>query len=73
MLPSAPFTLYVHVAVNGELGSSLSKHAFDMWEIVAPLSNKDTVWLLILTGKLAAIFGITEFDFDLFHVPKTII
>ena len=55
LLPSAPFTLYVHVAVNRSLRSSLPKHAFDMQEIVAPVSKKDTVWLLlILTGKLAA-------------------
>ena len=40
---------------SGGLGSSLSKHAFDMQDIVAPVSNNDFVWLLLtLTGKLAA-------------------
>ena len=42
-LPSAPLTLYVHCVINGGLGSSLSKHAFDMQEIVAPVLNNDTV------------------------------
>ena len=46
--------MYVCVAVNGGLGCNLSKHAFDMQEIVAPVSNKNTAWLLILTGKLVA-------------------
>ena len=36
---------------------SLSKHAFDMQEMVAPVSNKDMVlFLLIVTGKSAAYF-----------------
>ena len=57
MLPLAPFTLYVCVCVNVGLGSSLSKHAFDIEEMVAPVSNKDIVLLvLIVTGKICGIF-----------------
>ena len=53
LLPSAPFTLYVCCVIMGDLGSSLSKQPFDMQDIVEPVSNKDSVWLL-LTGNLAA-------------------
>ena len=55
LLPSAPFTLYVNLVMNGGLGSNLSKHTFYMQGTVAPISIKDTIWLLLtLTGKLAA-------------------
>ena len=55
LLPSAPFTLYVYCVNKGGLGFSLSKQVFDMQDIVLPVSNKNTVWLLLtLTGKLAA-------------------
>ena len=51
----------------GAYGTIMSKHAFDLQEIVAPVSNKDTVLLLlILTGKLNCIFGISKFHFDYF-------
>ena len=55
LLPSAQFTLYVCLVINRGLGSSLSKHVFGIQETVAPVSNEDTICLLlILTGKLAA-------------------
>ena len=39
------------------LGSSLSKYAFDIQDIVAPVSNKDIVFvLLIVTEKFVACF-----------------
>ena len=54
---SAPFTLYVCVCSNVGLGSSLSKHAFDIQEMIVPVSNKDmALFLLIVTGKFAAYF-----------------
>ena len=54
LLPSAPFTLYECFVINWGLGSNLSKHVSDMQEIVAPVLNKDIIWLLLtLTGKLA--------------------
>ena len=57
LMPLAPFTLYVCVCVSVGLGSSLSKQAFDIQEMVVPVSNKDTVLLLlIVTGKLVAYF-----------------
>ena len=31
---------YIHFVIKEGLGSSLSKHAFDMQETVAPFSNK---------------------------------
>ena len=43
LLPSMPLTLYVCFVTGGGLGSSLSKHAFDMQDIVAALSNNDIV------------------------------
>ena len=57
LLPSAPFTLYVCLSINDDLGSSLSKYAFDIQEMVVPVSNKDAVlFLLIVTGKCVAYF-----------------
>ena len=48
-----PFTLYVYVCINVSLASSLSKHTFDIQEMVVPVSNKDMVlFLLISTGYL---------------------
>ena len=45
----------MYVSVSVVMGSNLSKHAFDMQEIVAPVLNKDIVQLLVIvTGKLAA-------------------
>ena len=42
---------------NVSLGSSLSKHAFDIQEMVAPVLNKDMVlFLLIVAGKFVAYF-----------------
>ena len=56
-LPLVPFTLYVCVCTNCGLGCSLSKHAFDIQEIVALVSNKEMVLvLLIVTGKFEAYF-----------------
>ena len=55
LLPLAPFTLYVCGSVG--LGSSLSKHAFDIQEMVVPVSNKDMVlFLLIVTVRFTAYF-----------------
>ena len=55
LLLSAPFTLYVCVCINVSSGSSLSKYAFDIQEMVVPVSNKDMVsFLLIVTGKIVA-------------------
>ena len=55
LLLSVPCILYVCCVVKGSLGSSLSKQVFEMQAIVAPISNRDTVWLLLtLTRKLAA-------------------
>ena len=52
---SEPFTLYVCCVIKGGLGSNLSKHDLDMKDVVALVSNRDTVWLLLtLTGKLTA-------------------
>ena len=57
LLPSAPFTLYVCVCTNAGFGCSLLKHAFDIQEIVAPVSNREMMlFLLIVTGKFAAYF-----------------
>ena len=57
LLPSAPLTLYVCVCTNSGLSGSLSKHAFDTQEMVAPVSNREMVlFLLIVTGRFAAYF-----------------
>ena len=54
---SAPFTLCVFVCTNFGFGCSLSKHALDIHEIVAPVSNRGIVlFLLIAMGKLVAYF-----------------
>ena len=54
---SAPFTLYVCVCINVGLGSSLSKHPFDIHEMAVPVSNKDMVlFLLVVTGKFVIHF-----------------
>ena len=45
------------VCTNVGFGCSLSKHAFDTQEIVAPVSNREILlFLLIVTGKFAAYF-----------------
>ena len=50
-------TLYIYVNDSVGLGSSFSKHAFDIKEMVMHMSNKDTVLLLlILTRKCVAYF-----------------
>ena len=57
LLPLAQFTLYIFVCTNVGLGCSLSKHTFDIQEIVAPVSNREMMFfLLIVTGKFAAYF-----------------
>ena len=56
LLPSAPFTLYVHFVIKGGLGCSLSKHAFDMLETVEPVSNKDTIWFFDFNWAVSCIF-----------------
>ena len=57
LLPLALFTLYVSVCTNVGFGCSLSKQAFDIEEIVAPVSNRDmALFLLIVTGQFAAYF-----------------
>ena len=57
LLLSAPLTLYVCVCVSVGFGSRLSKHAFDMEEMVAHVSNKNIVlFLLIVTRKFGAYF-----------------
>ena len=72
LLPSAPLTLYVCVCVNVSLGSSLSKHVFDIHEMVVPLSNKEIfVLLLTVTRKFAKylvllnLTSIISFSFDI--------
>ena len=50
---SSIYFVHVCVYVSVASGSSLSKHAFDIQDIVAPVSNKDIVLLLIVTGKFA--------------------
>ena len=58
----APFTLYVCVCVGVHLGSSLSKHAFDIQEIV-PVANKDIVLLLLtVTGNIVVYFVLLKFN-----------
>ena len=53
----ASFTLYLYVCTNAGLDCSLSKCAFDIQEIVAPMSNREMVlFSLIVTGKFAAYF-----------------
>ena len=72
--PLATLTLYVCVCVNVGLGSSLSKHVFDMQEMVASVSNKDIVLLfLIVTGKVATYFlllNLTSILFSLYSDSK---
>ena len=68
-MSSAPFTLYVCVCTNAGLGSSLSKHAFDIQEMVAHVSNRDMVlFLLILTGKVTAYFILLDFTAKILYV-----
>ena len=53
----ALLTLYAFVCTKVGLGCSLSKHALDIHEIAAPLSNRDIVlFLLIVTRKFVAYF-----------------
>ena len=62
LLSLAPLTLYVYVCVNVGFGSSLSKHVFDIQEMVAPVSNKDMILLLVtVTGKFATYFVVLNF------------
>ena len=50
-------TDFVCVCLSVGLGPSFSKHAFDIQEMVAPMSNKDIgSLLLIVTGKFAVYF-----------------
>ena len=57
LLPLAPITLCVCVCTNDGLGCNLSKHAFDIQEIVTPVSNREmALFLLIAGGKFAAYF-----------------
>ena len=56
-MPLAPFTLYVCVSTNAGLCCNLSKHAFDMQEMIGPVLNREMVLLLlIVTGKFAVCF-----------------
>ena len=58
LLSLAPFTLYICVCIGVGLGSGLSKHAFDMQNMVASVSNKDmTSFLLIVTEKFVGCFA----------------
>ena len=44
------------------MGCNLSKHDFDMQEMVAPVSNRQMVLLLVIvTGKFAAYFILHNF------------
>ena len=43
LLPLAPFTWHVCVSFSIGLGYSFSRHAFDIQEMVVPVSNKDNV------------------------------
>ena len=57
LFPLAAFTLYIFVCRYFGLGCSLSKHALDIHEIVALVSNRYIVlFLLIVTGKFMAYF-----------------
>ena len=57
LYPLAPFILYIFVCTNFGLGCSLLKHALDICEIVAPVSNRDiALFLLMVTGKFVAYF-----------------
>ena len=56
LLPSAPLTLYMCVCVSVGLGSSLSKHVFDIQEMVVPVSNKDIVLLLLIVTRKFAVY-----------------
>ena len=57
LVPSAPFTLYIFVCTNVDLGCSLLKHASDIHEIVVLVSNRDIMlFLLIVMGKFMAYF-----------------
>ena len=55
LFPSALFTLFIFVCTSFGLGCSLLKHALDIHEMVASLSNRDIVlFLLMITGKFVA-------------------
>ena len=57
----APFTFYIFVCSSVGLGYSLLKHALDIHEIVAPVSNRDIVLLSsIVTGKFVAFFMLLD-------------
>ena len=57
LLCLALVTLYMCVCVSVGLGSSLSKHTFDIQKIVASVSNKNIVLLLLIgTENLWHIF-----------------
>ena len=57
LFPSAPFTLYIFICTNIGLDYSLLKHALDIHDIVAPVSNRDIVlFLLVVTGKFTTYF-----------------
>ena len=45
LLPSGPLTLYVCVCDNVGLGSYVSKHVFDIQEMVVPVANSNIVLL----------------------------
>ena len=51
LLPLAPFTLYVCVCTNAGLGCSLSKHVFDIQEILDPVSNIEMVLILLIVDR----------------------
>ena len=45
------------MCTNAGLGSNLSKHAFDIQEMMGPVSNREMVLLLLIVmGKFAAYF-----------------
>ena len=65
------FTLYLYVSFSVGLGFSLSKDASDIQEIVAPVSNKGIVLLLLIVAvKVVAYFvllnltSIISFSYD---------
>ena len=58
LFPLAPFTLYIFVCTNFGLGSSLSKHALDIHEIVAFVPNRDIVLFLLMIMEIHGIFHV---------------
>ena len=55
----APFTMYIFAYTNVGLGCSLSKHALDIHEIVAPVSKRYSVIFINCYRTIYGIFHVT--------------